>query len=104
EVARAVAGALARAGVEVGEGGTPVQGRIDAVDAEQVRLVATVAGRSVEVQGLLERVDVLAGELATKLVPVVPVATRHAPPPPTRMSLPPAHGAKRVAAATTGRA
>jgi hypothetical protein len=75
EVARAVAAALESAGVDVGPGGEwSVTGRIDGVEGsggERVRLVAMTRGRTVAVEGTLETVDQLAGQLAARLVPVL---------------------------------
>jgi hypothetical protein len=72
ELARAVAAALESAGIDVGPGGEwSVTGRIEAVDAERVRLVATTRGRTVSVEGAVEKLDSLAVELAAKMVPIL---------------------------------
>ena len=72
EVARAVAARLEAASIEVGAGAeTSVQGRIEELDGERVRLTATVRGHSASVEGPLESIDQIAVELARRLIPIL---------------------------------
>ena len=86
EVARAVAGGLQQAGVDIafaapasGSPAVTVAGRIDSLDGERVRLTASIGAHTVQAEGPLEQVDGLAADLAHRLVPLVPAGARHAP-------------------------
>lgn len=77
EVSRVFVSSLERAGVDVvASHGVTVAGKIEALGRERVRLKASIAGRSVEVEGELERIDRLVRELANALVAVMPAKAR----------------------------
>jgi hypothetical protein len=72
EVARAVAAALAAAGVDAGPGAElTVVGRIEELSGERVRLVAAVRGRSLSTEGPVDTIDALAAQLGGRLAPLV---------------------------------
>ncbi len=76
EVARAVSEALARAGFEIAPAGLRVDGKIEVLDAERVRLQATVGGRAAQVDGRLEEIDGLAIDLAQRVAQLAPASIR----------------------------
>jgi outer membrane biosynthesis protein TonB len=93
EVARAVAFALDRAGVDVNGGGAKVEtvsGRIEAIDRDRVRLKACVGSHAVQVVGPLERIDDLASDLAGRLASALPASARRAPGSAPRLAAAPA--------------
>jgi hypothetical protein len=68
EVGRAVAAALEAGGVDVGSGGElSVNGRIEALDHDRIRLSAMARGHSVSVEGEVENLDQLASQLGARL-------------------------------------
>ena len=72
EVARAVTAALESAGIDVGPGGEwPVSGRIESLGGDRVKLMVSARGRILTIDGPLESVDQLAGQLASRLVPIL---------------------------------
>jgi hypothetical protein len=72
EVARAIAAALEGAGVETGAGGElAVNGRIELVGDEHVRLTASLRGKTLAAEGPLEAVDDVAAQLANKMAPLL---------------------------------
>jgi hypothetical protein len=71
-VTRAVAQALGASGVEVGPGGeTSIQGRVEELGDDRVRLSATVHGRTVSVEGPIDALDSIAAQLAGRLAPML---------------------------------
>jgi hypothetical protein len=72
EVGRAVTAALEGAGIETGSGAElAVGGRLESLAGERVRLTAQVRGRAVIAEGPLEALDLVATQLANRMVPLL---------------------------------
>ncbi|HEY2747292.1 MAG TPA: hypothetical protein VGL86_21870 [Polyangia bacterium] len=72
EVARAVAAALEGDGVETGAGAPDtIDGHVDELPGERVRLSATLRGRTILAEGPLEAIDAVATQLANKMAPLL---------------------------------
>jgi hypothetical protein len=85
-VAQALAASLDLAGVDV-SAGAPVSGKIESIDREHVRLRASVGGKSVVVEGELEKIDRLTAELGARLAPQLPATARRPPGTPPRITV-----------------
>jgi hypothetical protein len=72
EVARAVTAALEGDGVETGPGAADtINGRVEELSGERVRLSATLRGRTIVAEGPLEAIDAVATQLANRMAPLL---------------------------------
>lgn len=77
EATRVLIAAFERAGVNVAPGqAVQVNGRMEALKGERIKLIAAVGGHEVQVEGLLENIDDLVVAWAGKLLTALPSAAR----------------------------